>query len=593
MNLRQRPYDNLSPGIILGSAAVLLAAAVVYFWKLGSAPIYLAPDEVIIANDAFSLAQTGHTLDGTRLPLYVFVEVSRNWFMPAIYYWQALFLQVLPLEESSIRIPSVVVALATMALTMAVARRAIGRAAAMFVAAIVLACAPSFFILSRYALDYTYPLPLILAWLYCVLTALQRPRAAGWFLLAGLCLGIGWYTYISSMIMMPVYAVITVVAMLMHKRSWREIAVFAAGFVIPLTFFAVWASQHSDAFQQTAARYEIIRTRQKVTALGFLSRFDFVAMINRYRNFFGIEFLFKLGDVYLPFSTRTTGVFVPAASILLVIGTLVAITRRTTAHMLILFGFLTAPLAASILVDEGAIRRATAMLVFGALIAAIGAARLDAMEKILFFRPLAWLGAAAALLVGLGYLSFTLVVQGRMSETATRVSVIGVVLVMMALLSHRIKHGRLLLIVNVAVIVMQFAIVVRDYHGEYVVRLAPWLQGNIRGAVVRLIDAATQHPDAPIYVTVLRNGQGFWDLHNRYLPPYWRFYATKLGRADLIPKAVFMVPPDDSIDSIPKGSLVLGNGEDPNMRRLVAEGATTLADVDEVNQAPVFRLLLK
>jgi 4-amino-4-deoxy-L-arabinose transferase-like glycosyltransferase len=591
MDSRQ-PDEVTSLEIVLGSAAILIVAAAVYFWKLGSAPLYLAPDEVIIANDAFSLATTGHTLDGSLLPLYVFVEISRNWFMPAIYYLQALFLQVLPLAESSIRTPSVVVALATIVLTMAVARRAIGRAAAILVSAMVLACAPSFFILSRYALDYTYPLPLILAWLYCVLTALQRPRAAGWFLLAGLCLGIGWYTYISSMIMMPVYAAITVVVMLMHKRSWREMAVFAGGFVIPLTFFVVWASQHPEAFQQTAVRYDFLRTRDKMTAAGLLSRLDLAAMINRYRNFFGIEFLFKLGDVYLPFSTRTTGVFVPATSILLVIGTLVAITRRTAGHLLILFGFLTAPLAASILVDEGAIRRATAMLVFGALLAAIGAARLDAIERIRFFRPLVWLAAGAALLVGLGYLSFTLAVQGRISETATRVSVIGVALVVVALLSSDIKHGRLLLMANIAVILMQFATVVRDYHGEYVARLAPWLQGNVRGAVVGLIDAAAQHPEAPIYVTSLHNGQGFWDLHNRYMPPYWRFYATKLGRADLISKAVFMLP-YDPIDSIPKGSLVLGNGEDPNMRRLVAEGATTLADVEEVDREPVFRLLLK
>ena len=69
---------------------MLVAAALVYLFRLGSAPLYLAPDEVIIANDAFALARTGRTLDGVLMPLYVFVEVSGNWFMPAIYYWSAL-----------------------------------------------------------------------------------------------------------------------------------------------------------------------------------------------------------------------------------------------------------------------------------------------------------------------------------------------------------------------------------------------------------------------------------------------------------------------------------------------------------------------
>jgi len=315
-------------------------------------------------------------------------------------------------------------------------------------------------------------------------------------------------------------------------------------------------------------------------------------MANRYRNFFGIEFLFKLGDVYLPFSTRTTGVFVPAAGILLGIGIVVALARRTLASTLILCGFLTAPLAASILVEEGAIRRATAILIFGSLLAAIGAAGLDAIARIPFFRPLAWLGAGLALVVGVGYLSYTITMQGRMSETATRVTVIGVVALVMALLAPRVKHGRLLLIANVMLIVIQFASVVRAYHGEYVSRLAPWLQGNIRGAVVELIETTNQYPGAPIYFTTLRSGRGDWDIRNRYVPSYWQFYASKLGRGDLVSRAVFLLP-DDSVDAIPKGSLVLGNNEDANVQRMIDAGAKRISDVAELDRPSFFTLLLK
>jgi 4-amino-4-deoxy-L-arabinose transferase-like glycosyltransferase len=588
-----RQVDEVKPSAIAAAAiAVLLAAAGVYFWKLGSAPLYLAPDEAIITNDAFSLARTGRTLDGTFLPLYVFVEVSRNWFMPAIYYLQAIFLQVLPLSEAAIRIPSVVVALVTMALAMAVARKAIGREMSILIAAIVLACAPAFFILSRYALDYTYPLPLILAWLYAVLTAFERPRAIGWFLVAGMCLGIGFYTYISSMVMMPVYAALTIGAMLIKKRSRVEIVAFAAAFAVLLTFFAVWAVQHPQAFQQTAQRYGLVESRQQATATGLVSTFDFIAMANRYRNFFGIEFLFKLGDVYLPFSTRTTGVFVPAAGVLLGIGIVVALVRRTLASTLILLGFLTAPLAASILVEEGAIRRSAAMLIFGALLAAIGAARLDSIERIPFFRPLAWLGAGLALFVGVGYLSYTITMQGRMSETATRVTVIGMAALAMALLAPRTKHGRLLLLANVMLIVIQFASVVRGYHGEYMSRLAPWLQGNIRGAVVELIETTKQYPGAPIYFTTLRNGGGYWELKNHFVPSYWQFYVSKLGRDDLASRAVFLLP-DDSVDSIPKGSLVLGNNEDVNVQHMIDAGAKRISNIAEIDRPPFFTLLLK
>jgi 4-amino-4-deoxy-L-arabinose transferase-like glycosyltransferase len=569
---------------------LLIAVAVVYCWRLGSAPLYLSPDEVIIANDALSLSRTGHTLDGTRFPLYFLVSVSRNWFMPAIYYVSAAFMRVLPLEEWALRLPTVLIGLASVMLAIAVTRKTAGDRVAAITAGLMLACAPAFFFLSRYALDYTYPLPLILAWLYCVLTALERPRAVGWFVLAGLCLGAGWYTYISSMIMMPVYVAITLAVMVARKREWREIVVFAAGFLLPLTFFAVWVSHHPEAFQQTAARYNFIDPRAKATAAGLLSSFDFIAMFNRYRNFLGVEFLFRLGDTYLPFSTRSTGVFVPASALLLVLGIIVTLARRATADILVLLGFLTAPLAASVLVEEGAIRRAAALLIFGALLMAIGAAWLNQVERIRHFRPLALLAGSAALLVGVGYQAYTIAIQHRVSETATRVTVIAIVLFAMAALASRMRHGRVLLLVNLLVIVMQFGGVVRDYHGEYMSRLAPWLQGNIKGALVQLIEASAQRPGAPIYFMSLRNAGGYWDVKNRYLPDYWRYYAAQLGREDLLSSSRFLTE-EESVQVIPAGALVLGNVEDPHVKVLLDAGATRIADVPEYDRAPFFTLL--
>lgn len=590
----QPPEHELNKtALALAALGLLAAAATVYLMRLGSAPIYLAPDEVIIANDAISLARTGRTLDGVFLPLYVFVSTSSNWFMPAIYYVSAAFLQILPVSEWSIRLPTVVMALASMALAFGVARKALGDRSATLVSIMVLACAPGFLILSRYALDYTYPVPIILAWLYCLLTALDRPRATAWFVAAGLCLGIGWYSYISSLVMMPVYVVLSLIAMRVRQRDWRESIAFVIAFVVPVTLFAVWLSQHPAAIEQTAHRYELVEATQKASASGILGSYDFVAMLNRYRNFFGIEFLFQLGDVYLPFSTRTTGVFVPAAGLLIGAGVLTAVMRRNVANSLILLGFLTAPIAASVLVEEGALRRATALLPFGALLATLGAARIDEIKRIPLFRLLAAVGGGAALLVGLGYLSYTISTQGgRISETASRVMVIGVIGLVMAAFAARVKHGRLLVILTVVLMTVQFGTVLRDYHGEYVSRLSPWLQGNIKGAIAEVIAASAQRPGTPIYFTNLRSGRGDWDLKNRYLPSYWRFYATKLGREDLLSQATFLQE-GESLDVVPKGSIVLGNGEDPHVKALLAAGSTTLVEIPELDRPSFFTLLLK
>jgi hypothetical protein len=66
--------------------------------------------------------------------------------------------------------------------------------------------------------------------------------------------------------------------------------------------------------------------------------------------------------------------------------------------------------------------------IFGALLAGDRRST-GSIERIPFFRPLAWLGAGLALV--LGSLSLhTITMQGRMSETATRVTVIGTALAM-------------------------------------------------------------------------------------------------------------------------------------------------------------------
>jgi 4-amino-4-deoxy-L-arabinose transferase-like glycosyltransferase len=149
----------------------------VYVWRLHDAPMYLASDEAIIANDAYAIATTGRTLDGVFLPLYVYVSLSASWFMPYIYYWTAIWLQLLPLAEWSIRVPTTIVGLAGLILAYRVARRLLGDRAFALIATAMLACAPTYFILSRYALDYIYPVPFVLGWLYCLMTGLDSGRS--------------------------------------------------------------------------------------------------------------------------------------------------------------------------------------------------------------------------------------------------------------------------------------------------------------------------------------------------------------------------------------------------------------------------------
>ena len=110
----------------VGRAAPLLLlslTALVYVWHLGEAPIYLAPDEAIIASDAYVLATTGRASDGTFLPLYFRAGPFASWFMPLIYYGIAVALQVLPFVEWAVRLPTALAGVLSIALVYLVGRR--------------------------------------------------------------------------------------------------------------------------------------------------------------------------------------------------------------------------------------------------------------------------------------------------------------------------------------------------------------------------------------------------------------------------------------------------------------------------------------
>lgn len=556
---------------------LLLLVAVVYLSRLGSAPIYLASDEAIIANDARALATTGRTLDGAFLPLFFYIPLSASWFMPAIYYWSAPFLLVLPFAEWSIRLPTAAIGLISVVLIYKVVLRMFGDRRLALVASAVLACAPAFFMLSRYALDYVYPVPLILGWLLCVVIGLEPQRSRAWLVAAGLCLGAGLYSYIASLALMPIYLAATLVALAAARRSPRDLAAVAAGFAVPLIVFLIWFAQHPEAFQGTADRYE-------------LRSFDVGAIAGRYARFFDPDFLFLTGDTYLPFSTRTAGVFALASAVLMAAGIYAVIAERHVIGLVVLSGFIMAPAAASLLDDPGAIRRATGMLPFGAILAAFGARQLAQVVRMPGLRITGWLAGGAATAAGVGYLVWIGMSQDRVTPRGLQVAGLGLTLLAMAAFAGRMPHGRLLVNTVVAAIVVQFALLQYEYHGPYRVRASPWLNGNIRGAMVRVIEEAGRDPNAPIVFATLRNGLGHWDLKNRWLPPYWRFYLSKEGREDLLTRTVFFTYPDDVVPIAP-GSIVIGNGEAPHLKQMLAEGATRIADVPEIDREPFFTVV--
>ncbi|OLC42308.1 MAG: hypothetical protein AUH43_23035 [Acidobacteria bacterium 13_1_40CM_65_14] len=222
-------------------AAVTIAAAVLYTARLDRVPTFLSSDETAFALQAHAIATTAHDENGRLLPLY-FQMMQNVWFHPALVYGMAPVLAVVRPMPWAVRLPTVIVALSNILLVFVVVRRFGASYAAAIGASVLLALTPAHLLHGRFACDYLFPVPCVLAWLILLVDA-NRSDASWRYFAAGGVLGLGLYTYIASLVMMPVYLLLTyLVLFLSGERRVRPYATITAGFillVLPLATYLV------------------------------------------------------------------------------------------------------------------------------------------------------------------------------------------------------------------------------------------------------------------------------------------------------------------------------------------------------------------
>jgi hypothetical protein len=346
------------------------------------------------------------------------------------------------------------------------------------------------------------------------------------------------YSYISSIVMMPLCLVLTAGVVWLRDRRLHPAVAAACGFSIPLLLFAPWFIQHPTAFADTAQRYAVYDPTTMTPMQGvrqYVSYAGLDRLLSTGWRFFDPAFLFLTGDQQPAFSTRRAGVFALSLIVLIPFGLAeIARRRRRPIDTLVAVVFLTAPFAAVLVPEEPSIIRAATLMPFGALLAAYGVAGLA--------RGGAWSRAAAVVLI--------------------------------------------------ALLPIQFGLFARDYFGDYRGRSAPWLDGNVRGALEALI-ARQRATDAPmIYFARIRSSAGLLDTRNRWMDAYWRFYLAKHQREDLLARS----QPIDTNDarSMPPGSLVLANEGDRVAEGLVASGQLARVEsIREMDGQPFFLILVR
>ncbi len=588
MSLRRAIAQTILAALVAASAFAL------YSDRLDFAPPDVQIDEVLIAINAHEIATTGHDRGGAFLPLYT-QTAQTSWYQPLVIYLTALSLKVMPFSEWSVRLPAVLMGVLAIALMFLVVARALRSTAFGVAAAFMLALTPALFIHSRYGMDYHYPIPFILGWLYCLLR-FDDGRRTAWLVASTAILGVGFYCYISSIVMMPVYLAMTMMWLHMRGEKPRVLGMAAAGMLPLLLPFGVWVVLHPEAYGATVAKYGLYDPSNLNAVQGLRSSFGFLSVgqrLSQYWNYYDPSLLFFGSGIKVQFSTNLVGVFLLPMAILILGGVYTALKRRAEPFCLVvLLGFLAAPIVASIPTEENAIFRALGLLPFGVLLAALG---LDTLWNLVAPRSLV-LGmrtiGALAVVFATGYAGWSLATGRGLPSSALPLIIVGAVAVVAAQLPNRVWVMRTAALGLLALMPLQFASFRTDYFGAYRERVSFWLGGNFGGALEELIDRASPDPRTPIYLAPLRSASGSLDWRNGFVEDYWRFYLLKHSRLDLLDRTV--VADEASLQAAPPGSVILSSVENAPVNAMVQAGMLrAVAPIDELNGQSFFLVLQK
>jgi 4-amino-4-deoxy-L-arabinose transferase-like glycosyltransferase len=497
-------------------SVAVAAAVVIYTWQLDRAPVYLANDETVFALQAHSIATTARDEDGRFLPLY-FHMVDNVWYHPAIVYAMVPVMAVVPPVPWAVRLPTALLAVANVLLLFVLARRLGASDVAAIGASVLLTITPAHVIHGRLACDYLYPVPCVLVWLILLID--YNRLGTSWRLFAAGCvLGLGLYTYVASLVTMPVLLVLTfLVLRLTGVRQSKPYALAAGGFALLALPLAIWWVAVPEVYAGFAGRYrdtgaDVLRSPQ-----GFFQWRLLKERWSVYSSFFTWSFLFNHVEGTVVSSTYTTGVFLKAMTVLVPVGIYHAVrNRRTVFTMLVLAVFLSAPLAASLVNERYTIGRALVLVPTGALIGAFGIDWL--LER---RRPLlTWAGRA--------------ICAGLMIWMA-----------------------------------IQFTDFYRDYLTDFRRRSAFWFDGNHPGAFEPIVREYRPGDTRLIYLSESLP----------WIRQHWKLYLLRTGRMDLMPRTVYFSLDHLDLGGVRPGSVLLAGWDDPVSRAFAKTSAVKMAGV--------------
>lgn len=155
--------------------AILIFAALLRLWSLGSIPPHLTQDEASLGYNAYSILKTGKDEYGKVFPI---IFKSFGDYKPGLYvYLDVPFVAVMGLNEVAVRIPSAIAGVVSVYLVYLIMRKLfIDKKNLALIAAFVMSITPWAIFLSRGAWEVNVVLTLTLAGIFFFLKALEKPK---------------------------------------------------------------------------------------------------------------------------------------------------------------------------------------------------------------------------------------------------------------------------------------------------------------------------------------------------------------------------------------------------------------------------------
>lgn len=263
-------------------------------FKLTTVPSGMTIDEAAFGYNAVLLSKTARDENGRKLPLFVLSIDGNDWRQPISQYYMTLFFKFFGPSFFNLRFSTVLVGGLSLLLMLF-----LGGISSM----LLLFVTPIFFMHARLGLDNIMPLPFIISWLI-FLSKFSSTKKDKYLILAGLAMGIGFYSYKGIRVFIPTWMITSLIYLFFEKKDIRSLSKYVFSF-LPFLVVVPYLEKHYAG---------ALLNNEKIKLDSVYTFFE------RYLSSFDPSFLFVKGDSMLFHSTGYHGMFLLVFLPILIIG---------------------------------------------------------------------------------------------------------------------------------------------------------------------------------------------------------------------------------------------------------------------------------